>query len=122
MVSSRGKSRACVATFIERQTRWYTAIAMPDRSAASMNRAIATLQKQLPPGAIHLLTVDRGKEFATHASITQALGIPLYFADSFAAWQRGSNENANGLLREFFPKRPILRRYRMHNSPPRYMR
>jgi len=105
MVSSRGKSRACVATFIERQTRWYTAIAMPDRSAASMNRAIATLQKQLPPGAIHLLTVDRGKEFATHASITRALGIPLYFADSFAAWQRGSNENANGLLREFFPKK-----------------
>ena len=105
MVSSRGKSRACVATFIERKTRWYTAIAMPDRSAASMNRAIATLQQLLPPGTIHSLTVDRGKEFATHASITRALGIPLYFADSFAAWQRGSNENANGLLREFFPKK-----------------
>jgi len=105
MVSSRGKSRACIATFIERKTRWYTAIAMPDRSAASMNRAIARLQQQLPPGAIHSLTVDRGKQFATHASSTRALGIPLYFADSFAAWQRGSNENANGLLREFFPKK-----------------
>jgi IS30 family transposase len=101
MVSSHGKNRACVATFIERKTRWYTEIVMPDRSAASMNHAIATVQQQLPPGAMQSLTVDRGMEFATHVSITRAFGIPRYFA----AWQRGSNENANGLLREFFPKK-----------------
>jgi transposase, IS30 family len=51
------------------------------------------------------LTVDCEKKFATRASITRLLGIQLYFADFIAAWQRGSNENANGLLREFFPKK-----------------
>jgi len=70
-----------------------------------MNRAIATLQQQLPPGAIQSLTVDRGTEFATHVSITRVLGIPRYFVDSFVAWQRGSNENGNGFLRKFFPKK-----------------
>ena len=70
-----------------------------------MNSAIATLQQQLPLDEVQSFTVDRGEEFATHASITRAIRISLYFADFFAALQRGINENANGFLREFFPKK-----------------
>ena len=57
-----------------------------------------------PEGAFRTATTDRGKEFSCHERVRATLGVPLYFADPYASWQRGSNENANGLLREFFPK------------------
>ena len=52
--------------------------------------------------------MDRGKEFACFEQVETEFGIPMYFADTYAAWQRGSNENSNGLLREFFPKKTDL--------------
>jgi IS30 family transposase len=104
IVSGRGKSRACMATFVERYSRWYVAIPMADRTAQAMHAAIRTLVHHLPVGACKTLTVDRGKEFAAHQAIDDGLHVPIYFADAYAAWQRGTNENSNGLLREFFPK------------------
>ncbi|WP_411347016.1 IS30 family transposase [Paenibacillus sp. WLX2291] len=104
MVSSRGKSKACVATFMERKTRFYQAIKMPDRTALSMEIAFGVLAGQYPESAIVTATVDRGKEFACYEALEHLHGIEVYFADPYASWQRGSNENANGLLREFFPK------------------
>lgn len=104
VVSGRGKAKGCVATFIERQTRWYQAILMPDRSAASMEKAIRTLHARYSSEAFRSFTTDRGKEFSCYPIIEAELEIPVYFADPYAAWQRGSNENGNGLFREFFPK------------------
>ena len=104
VVSSRGKSRACAATFIERKTRLYLALKMPDRTAHSMELAFGVVASQFPQGTIKTATVDRGKEFACYKALETFYGIDVYFADPYSSWQRGSNENSNGLLREFFPK------------------
>lgn len=108
MVSGRGKSKGCFATFAERKSRLYTALKIPDRTADSMETAIRQLYSTLPSGAFKTGTTDRGKEFACYRSITNKLGLPIYFADPYSSWQRGSNENSNGLLREFYPKRRNL--------------
>lgn len=104
MVSSRGKSKGCFATFVERKSRLYTALKIADRSAASMHKAISQLYHTLPKGSFKTGTTDRGKEFACYGMIQDELELPLYFADAYSSWQRGSNENSNGLLREFYPK------------------
>lgn len=104
VVSSRGKSKACVATFVERKTRFYQAIKMPNRTALSMEIAFGVLAAQYPKSAMQTATVDRGKEFACYEELERLHGVDVYFADPYSSWQRGSNENANGLLREFFPK------------------
>lgn len=108
MVSSRGEGKGRFATFVERKSRLYTALKMSDRTAASMQRAITTLYNLLPNGAFRTGTTDRGKEFACCTAIQQQLGVTLYFADPFSSWQRGSNENSNGLLREFYSKKTDL--------------
>lgn len=108
MVSSRGESRGCFATFVERKSRLYTAFKIPDRTAVSMQTAITQLYNILPTGAFKTGTTDRGKEFACHTAIQAQLGLKLYFADAYSSWQRGSNENSNGLLREFYPKKTNL--------------
>ena len=69
-----------------------------------MEHAIRTLHDYFPSGTFQTMTTDCGKEFSCHERIQHSLGIPMYFADPYSSWQRGSNENANGLLREFFPK------------------
>ncbi|MNI60039.1 Integrase core domain protein [compost metagenome] len=104
VVSNRGKSKGCLATFIERKTRLYTAIQMPDRTALSMEIAFGVAASQYPARAFQTATTDRGKEFACYLSLEATHGLEVYFADPYSSWQRGSNENANGLLREFFPK------------------
>ena len=82
----------------------------------------------LPPGIIKSLTGDRGREFAWYQKIESELRIPFYFADPHSPWQKGSNENTNGLLRESFPKktnfstvtqRDLFRKgiYRINNRP-----
>jgi IS30 family transposase len=108
MVSSRGESKGCFATFVERKSRLYTAFKTPDRTAASMQTAITQLYNMLPKGVFKTGTTDRGKEFACHTAIQAQLGFTLYFADAYSSWQRGSNENSNGLLREFYPKKTNL--------------
>ena len=108
MVSSRGESKGCFATFVERKSRLYTALKIGDRSAASMQSAISQLYHTLPNGAFKTGTTDRGKEFACYCNVQEELNLTLYFADAYSSWQRGSNENSNGLLREFYPKKTDL--------------
>lgn len=108
MVSSRGESKGCLATFVERKSRLYTALLIPDRTAASMLVAITQLYHCLPKGVFKTGTTDRGKEFSCSNKVYAELGLPLYFADAYSSWQRGSNENSNGLLREFYPKKTDL--------------
>lgn len=105
VVSGRGKSKACEASFIERKTRFYWTISMPDRTAESMEQAIKTFVAALDNRRAFLsFTVDRGKEFSCWKEIEDDLKVPMYFCDPYSPWQRGSNENGNGLFREFFPK------------------
>lgn len=110
VVSSRGKSKGCFATFIERKSRLYTALKMPDRTSDSMEKAIKQLYLVLPQNAFKTATVDRGKEFACYKNIENEdeIDLPIFFAAPYSSWQRGSNENANGLLREFYPKKTDL--------------
>lgn len=107
VVSSRGKSKGCLATFVERKTRLYLAFKLPDRTSKSMFSAIQELCKLIPKDFLKTFTSDRGKEFACYP-LVEDLGIDFYFADAYSSWQRGSNENANGLLREYFPKKTDL--------------
>lgn len=104
VVSGRGKSKACFATFAERKTRFYIAVKIPNRTADVMEAAIVGTLGQFPHEMVRTLTCDRGNEFANWRSIEERLGCPMYFADPYCAWQKGSNENSNGLLREFYPK------------------
>ncbi|MCK0473986.1 IS30 family transposase [Halalkalibacter sp. APA_J-10(15)] len=108
IVSSRGKSKGCLATFAERKTRMYLAVKMKNRSSSSMETAILSMVDKYPLGVFKTSTVDRGKEFACYSSIEEQVDMLVYFADPYASWQRGTNENANGLLREFFPKKTDL--------------
>jgi IS30 family transposase len=104
VVSPRGKDKACVATFVERVSRFYLSVKIPDRSSSSMLWACHWLKAQLPKTVFKSMTCDNGKEFAGFKQIEELLDCPVYFAEPYRSWQRGSNENANGLLREFFPK------------------
>ena len=104
VVSGRGKSKVCFATLAERQTRYYIAVKMPNRNADTMAKTIISALSELPDGAVKTITCDRGAEFANWQTIEQQLNCNVYFADPYCAWQKGTNENLNGLLREFYPK------------------
>lgn len=107
VVSSRGKSKGCLATFAERKTRFYVAIKMPNRSKLLTLNAIKTLLCYYNKEALKSFTSDRGKEFACWKEV-ETMGIPFYFADTYSTWQRGTDENSNGLLRELYPKKTDL--------------
>nr|WP_251133022.1 IS30 family transposase [Exiguobacterium sp. s95] len=104
VVSDRGTSKAFVATFVERKSRFYLVIPMENQCAQSLESAIQALLISFPFGTFQTATTNRGKEFSCHERIRDRLGLPMYFANPYSSWQHGSNENANGLLREFFPK------------------
>ena len=103
--------RSAVGTLVERSTRFVLLLHLPDDHGAwaveeAMRDAITTLPRELARS----VTWDQGKEMARHAQFTVATGIPVYFCDPHAPWQRGSNENTNGLLRQYMPKGTDLSR------------
>ena len=104
VVSGQGKSRACFATLAERKTRFYIAMKMSDRRAETMENAIVSVLSAFPPQLVKTITCDRGAEFANWRRIEERLHCDVYFAAPYCAWQKGTNENLNGLLREFYPK------------------
>ena len=111
VVSGRGKTKACFITLIERKSRFYKAIKSPSRQADVVAGLIIDYLKQFPSELVKTITTDNGKEFAEWEQIEKELNCEVYFCDTFCAWQKGSNENSNGLLREFFPKGYNLSRY-----------
>ena len=98
-------NRSAIGTLVERSTRFVMLLHLPgghgaDQVAAAMTAAAGTLPAQLRRS----LTWDQGSEMAAHARITLATDLDIYFCDPHSPWQRGSNENTNGLLRQYFPK------------------
>ncbi|OXS30341.1 IS30 family transposase [Streptomyces sp. XY006] len=103
IIGKEGKS--AIATLVERHTRYVLLAPLPDdHSAASTRDALIEAVKTLPPHLKQSLTWDQGSEMAAHKAFTVATDIPVYFCDPASPWQRGSNENTNGLLRQYFPK------------------
>ena len=107
-----GKRMKAIATLVERKTRFVMLIALPNGHAADVVAdALAHKIIELPEQLRRSLTWDQGKEMASHARFTNETGVPVYFCDPRSPWQRGSNENTNGLLRQYFPKRTEISHY-----------
>jgi transposase, IS30 family len=103
LIKGKG-NKSAVATIVERTTRFTLLAQMPDASAASTLDAITKAMQSLPTTMRKTLTYDRGSEMARHAQLAKNLHIDIYFADPYAPWQRGTNENTNGLIRQYLPK------------------
>jgi IS30 family transposase len=124
-----GLKRSAIGTLVERTTRFTILIHLPREDgfgviprtkngpalagygAETMKNALATTMTPLPEQLRRSLTWDRGKELSQHAVFTAETGIPVFFADPHSPWQRGTNENTNGLLRQYFPKGTDLSRW-----------
>jgi len=98
-------SNSAVATIVERMTGYLTLIPLPDgHTADAVADAVIGRLTAMPSWFARTLTWDRGVEMARHARVAAQAGVGVYFADPYSPWQRGSNENTNGLLREYLPK------------------
>ena len=124
-----GLERSAIGTVVERTTRFTMLIHLPREDgyrhkhtvkngpalagygAITMKNALASTMSSLPEQLRRSLTWDRGKELSAHATFTVETGIPVFFADPHSPWQRGTNENTNGLLRDYFPKGTDLARW-----------
>jgi len=124
-----GLERSAIGTVVERTTRFTMLVHLPREEgygeiprtkngpalggygAISMKNALANTMSTLPTQLTRSLTWDRGKELSAHAQFKVETGIPVFFADPHSPWQRGTNENTNGLLRQYFPKGTDLSRW-----------
>ena len=95
---------SAIGTLVERSTRFVVLVRMPTRKADVAACAFAGALNAIPTPLRKTLTYDQGKEMAQHERLALATGMRIFFADPHAPWQRGSNENTNGLLRQYFPK------------------
>jgi IS30 family transposase len=99
-----GKGCGHLATLVERKSRYLLAAKLSDKRAQTMTDASIKAFWQVPRALRCTLTLDNGKEFSKFKELEAKTGLSVYFADAYAAWQRGTNENTNGLLRHYFPK------------------
>lgn len=98
-------NRSAVGTLVERTSRFVLLLHLPDgREAVRVNEAMKTAISGLPEDLCRTITWDQGKEMSSHAEFTVDTGVQVYFCDPHSPWQRGSNENTNGLLRQYMPK------------------
>jgi IS30 family transposase len=98
-------NKTAIGTLVERTTRFVMLLHLPtDHGAVAVREAIATAILTLPAELRRTLTWDQGVELAAHAQISLATNMEIYFCDPHSPWQRGTNENTNGLLRQYFPK------------------
>jgi len=99
-----GRTRDCLLTQVERKSRYLIAAKISDRRASTVARCHIEHFGALPVSWRQTLTLDNGTEFSAFKQVEQHTGLSVFFADPDCAWQRGSNENSNGLLRRYFPK------------------
>jgi IS30 family transposase len=106
------RHQSAIATLVERSTRYVMLAHLPDGYAAEQVKdALVATMTTLPTHLRRSLTWDQGVEMGAHHLITMATDMPIYFCDPGSPWQRGSNENTNGLLRQYFPKGTDLARH-----------
>jgi transposase, IS30 family len=109
IIGKNGKS--AIATLVERSTRYVMLARVTDQRAETVRAALTPLVLRLPERLRRSLTWDQGREMAQHRQFGIDTGVAVYFCDPHSPWQRGSNENTNGLLRQYFPKGTSLSRY-----------
>jgi IS30 family transposase len=103
-------NRSAIGTLVDRASRYTILLHLPGQHTAEAVRdALVAAMSSLPPELRRSLTWDQGKEMALHHEVAGALGMPVFFCDPHSPWQRPSNENTNGLLRQYFPKGTNLR-------------
>jgi IS30 family transposase len=104
-----GTHNSHIATLVERHSRFTALVKVPSKDTAAVVAALSRHVRKLPASLRRSLTWDRGLEMAKHKTFTVATNVKVYFCDPQSPWQRGSNENTNGLLRQYFPKknRPV---------------
>jgi transposase, IS30 family len=104
-------NRSAIGTLVDRASRFTILVHLPGRrhTAEAVRDALVAALAVLPAQLRRSLTWDQGKELALHAEIAQTLGMPVFFCDPHSPWQRPTNENTNGLLRQYFPKGSDLR-------------
>jgi transposase, IS30 family len=107
---------SAIGTLVERQTRMVRLVHLPRTDSDSLHAALVARMQDLPPALMRSITWDQGTEMARHLATAAKLGAPVYFCDSHSPWQRGTNENTNGLLRDYFPKGVTL-----INHPPAHL-
>lgn len=104
--------RSAIGTLVERSTRYVMLLHLPeDHGAETVRNALTAAIERVPPPLRKSLTWDQGSEMGGHRVFTTRTGVPVYFCDPASPWQRGSNENTNGLLRQYFPKGTDLSRH-----------
>ncbi len=107
----RGASNSHVATLVQRHSRFCMLVKVPGKDTASVVAGLSQHVRKLPATLRRSLTWDRGREMAQHKSCTMATDVQVYFCDPQSPWQRGSNENTNGLWRQYLPKKADLSCY-----------
>jgi IS30 family transposase len=106
-----GAQNSHIATLVERHSRFTALVKVPSKDTAAVVAALSRQVRKLPVSLRRSLTWDRGLEMAKHKTFTVATNVKVYFCDPQSPWQRGSNENTNGLLRQYFPRRTDLSGY-----------
>ena len=107
-----GSGNSYIATLAERSSRFVMLVRVPGKDTVSVVSSLSAKIRDLPTGLMESLTWDRGMELADHRKFTMATDVAVYFADPKSPWQRGTNENTNGLLRQYVPKGTALDSYR----------
>lgn len=120
--------KSAIATLVERKTRFVYILKLKSKTSASVTKEIAKKMNRLKPEFKRTMTHDNGMEMANHKWLENNTGMRIYFANPYASWERGTNENTNGLIRRFFPKKTdfsniskeqLLRAQNMLNNRPR---
>lgn len=109
-----GSRKTCIGTLVERTTRYVILLKLRKNTAEEVRRAMSVRILDLPQQLRKSVTWDQGKEMAEHVRFTVDTGVQVYFCDPNSPWQRGTNENTNGLLRQYFPRLTDLSRFTEH--------